>query len=348
MKTNQTLSFKVQLATILLAGFWLSACAKMDFKDAASSSSSGDVTGAGLDRGPASDPGTNPVGGDGNGGGGGTNPPSMPPVGDGSGAGGDSSPPGIPPVGGDGKCVPRVADITRPTKILFLVDTTGSNAYTSDIYDGSVLIGQAPATDASKSFRYNSISNFMRQYSAKTNFKWGLISFAKTASNSGAQGLLNSGNSQNPIFGTSAAALSALEMFKNTVRDEGETHYTPLMALAAKAIQSDADFSNTQTQYFVLLVSDGMPNDPLVTSYNSARITELTGLAADRIKVSSVFYTSLVTSPILDRTRIYLKDLVRRAQGIYAEVTGTNANIPAFNFNDIIPGTPGDPNCPSM
>lgn len=339
MKAEKSSFLCSQKMSFIFVGLFLNACADVQFKDGASSASPSQSVSGSVDRGPASDSGISPVGGDGS-------AVVIPPV---SGGGPDTNPPGgVPPVGGDGKCVPKVADILRPTKILFLVDTTGSNAYKSDIYSGTTLIGQAEATDPTKSFRYNSISQFVKQHSMKQNFRWGLIHFSKTASNTGAQALINSGNNQSPLFSSADTALSALEVFKNNTRDEGDTHYTPLMALAAKAIQNDADFSKLDSQYFVLLVSDGMPNDPQATSYNSMRISELTGLAAGRIKVSSVFYTSLTMSPILDLTRTYLKDLVRRAQGIYAEVTGTSPGLSNFNFNDIIPGTPGDPNCPPI
>lgn len=339
--------FRIVVAALFLS---LAACAKMEFKEGESSGSSTNGTANSADA--AGGAGSiTPVGGDGTGTttpgggtGGGTNTGSGTPVGGG----------GVTPVGGDGQCVPAVADILRPTKIIFLIDTTGSNAYASDILDTTgQKIGVAPATDPTKSFRYNSVSNFIKQYSMKTNFKWGILSFSKTATNTGAMALLNSGSMSNPLLGTSAQALTAVENFRQSSIDEGNTHYTPAMAMAAKAITTDADFSNPQSQYFVILVSDGMPNDPSPNVYTSNRISELTGLAPGRIKVSVVFYTSLSSTStlpehqkILGDTRLYLKDIVRRAEGIYGEVTGTSPGISNFNFNDVIPGTPGDPNCP--
>ena len=70
----------------------------------------------------------------------------------------------------------NVENIYRKTKILFLVDTSGSNAAaTYNIINGQTV--QTPATDPSKSFRGGAINTFFQTYQHKSNFSWGLHDF---------------------------------------------------------------------------------------------------------------------------------------------------------------------------
>ena len=90
-------------------------------------------------------------------------PPTTPPV--------VTVPPPKPP---PPVCEP-VAAITRLTKILFLVDMSGSNRY-------SAVVGEheertVPATDPEKKFRIGSIRRFVEKFQNKKNFQWGFVTF---------------------------------------------------------------------------------------------------------------------------------------------------------------------------
>src|SRR5207253_6210232 len=73
--------------------------------------------------------------------------------------------------GDDSNCSPQTSSAAKIVKILFVVDTSGSNAGEG---------GEVP-TDPGKKWRSGTINNFINAYSAKTNFQYGLITFQGTS-----------------------------------------------------------------------------------------------------------------------------------------------------------------------
>lgn len=332
MKLKNQGKYFLLIMLIISAALWIQGCSDVEFGKS-------DGSNSGLRSPDSEDPidnspdGGNPgIGGDGTGG--------TP------GIGGDGS--GTPGIGGDGTCVPSVAAITRPTKIMFLVDTTGSNAYTTTnigpFPNGSYL--STTATDRSKSFRFNSIKNFVEKYKAKTNFSWSMATFAdhtKMAPTTPKSiALINDGNNQNAVFTSTLTQVNtAVQKFYAEGVDEGETPFYAAINMAIGAVRRDRDLANPTTQYLILLITDGMPTD----SYDAAHVAQLTGLAPGRVKLSTIFYSSITPSGYhYDYFVAYLRDIARRGAGLFSFAQSTSTSI-NFAIDDVIPGTPGDPNC---
>lgn len=172
-------------------------------------------------------------------------------------------------------CLGNPQSVEAPTKILFLVDISASNAipdYTS------------PATDPNKTLRGGAIQKFFNQYASDRNISWGLEVFG----NDTATSLL--GENANPKFSASSEEMQrALNQFFN-LQDFGSTPYRAALKLAQRTLSLDTQNSALNTQYLVVFISDGVP-DPYVAD-NTLRgdIDSLINLAPGRIRLSTVYY----------------------------------------------------------
>ncbi len=262
-------------------------------------------------------------GGDGGPGAGPTTPTSEDPGNTGS--GGDGTPP--PPA----ECIPNVESITIPTKIMFVVDTSGSNAYTSTFMVGGNMTTVAP-TDPHKTFRTTAINNFLNKYGHKDNFQWSFVTFAQPDNQTNfAHALINSGNDQSPVFSADPNKLTdALTQF-NAVADLGITPYYSAMNMAIKAIQEDPDLnSDKKPQYFVIMLTDGMPTD----KYNSKDASLLTSIAPGRVRLSAIFYTSLSDGSFAEQ---FLKAVTTTGGGVFVSAKNSDTGT-MIQIDDVIPG----------
>lgn len=231
-------------------------------------------------------------------------------------------------------CTERtVAAITRMTKILFLVDTSGSNnMYTRLSGTQQCLSGDsdfascALPTDPNKTFRGGSLQNFLNNYSNKTNFQWGFITFADDY----AQALINSnGNDQNPYLSSNPSAMqSALNTFYS-MEDNYATPYQAALELAKKAIQNDRDLnSSSNPQYFVVLLTDGFPTDynALNGAFDSnavqSDISALVNVAPGRVSLSTIYYGHNDSN-----AQSLLNSMAQMGNGQFANVNNTSAGI---------------------
>lgn len=258
--------------------------------------------------------------------------------------GGETASPGepgiVPPTTTTTTCTTsNVEAISRPTKILFLVDTSGSNAETT--YNPGTCgqsVCPSPATDPRKSFRGGALSDFLSRFSHKANFNWSFATFSQDH----AEALVNSGYDQSPTFAADPNVMQyALNIFAS-MRDYGNTPYHAALSLAATAIMNDPDrASPAQPNYFVILLTDGFPTDYYVNgNFNlqlmTSDVQNLLATAPGQVNLSTLYY-GLTNDP----TAIsLLRNMASMGGGQFAAATSTSQ----FKIDDIIPGS--QRNCP--
>ena len=239
------------------------------------------------------------------------------------------------------KCT--VTDTNRLTKILFLVDTSGSNVLYTRLNGTQQCFNTDPdfascvlPTDPNKAFRGGVIQNFLTDHANKTNFHWGFITFADDS----AHAMINSnGNDQRPYFSASAGTMqSTINQFYN-VEDDYATPYQAALELAKRAIQNDRDLNSTeQPQYVIVLLTDGYPTDynalngQLDTGAIQSDINALKNIAPGRVTLSSIYYGHNNPNAIN-----LLSWMSQSGDGQFANVNSGNTS---FKIDDVIPGTP--------
>jgi hypothetical protein len=219
------------------------------------------------------------------------------------------------PAPSSASCDPTLQVITRLTKLLFVVDTSGSN-YVSD--------SLGPGTDPDKSLRGGSIQQFFTNYSSKPNFQWGLIYFQQTQ----AYPLVNG-------FTQSTAVMqAAIDTFMN-VLDQGATPYLAALATASQEIADDPDLhAMTQPQYVVVFLSDGEPSDVADNASGSAQIVSavqsLVALGPSQITFNAVYYG--VADPTASSL---MQSMAQAGGGKFLDINANPANK-SFQIEDTI------------
>lgn len=236
----------------------------------------------------------------------------------------------------------NVGSITRMTKIIFLVDTSGSNAIrTRGAGTAECLPGDADyyttcslPTDPTKSFRGGVIQDFLNTYSVKSNFHWGFITFKDNY----ATALINNmGNAQSPWLSPNPAHMqSALTQF-NGITDYYATPYQAALEMAKAAIRNDADLNSAaEPQYFIVMLTDGFPTDynalngSLDLNAIQSDINELKNIAPGRVNLSSIYYG--VDNPSAINLLSWMSNL---GNGQFANVNNSNTT---FKIDNVIPG----------
>lgn len=231
-----------------------------------------------------------------------------------------------------------VETILRKSKILFLVDTSGSNAYATYNPVGNQSV-YTQATDPTKSFRAGAIQNFVTTYQHKTNFHWSFATFSEGE----AYAYINSGTYQTPVFSANAAVMTdAVTRFRSQI-DEGDTPYGAAIRLATKAIANDPDLSSAdKPNYYVILLSDGFPSD-YVDSRGSfdatvmkSDVANLLARAPGRVSLSTIFYGTMNIPSAISA----LQQIAAAGGGQSASVNVTNSS---FKIDDVIASTSACP-----
>ncbi len=250
----------------------------------------------------------------------------------------------LPSIASNNTCTDsNVGAITRMTKIIFLVDTSGSNAIrTRNAGTAECLPGDADyyttctmPTDPTKSFRAGVIQNFLNTYSVKTNFHWGFITFKDNY----ATALINNmGNTQSPWLAADPVHMQSAINQLYGITDYYATPYQAALEMAKTAIRNDADLNSTaQPQYRIVMLTDGYPTD-----YNALNgsldlnaiqndINELKNIAPGRVSLSSIYYG--VNNPSAINLLSWMSNL---GEGQFANV---NNSDPTFKIDNVIPGT---------
>lgn len=168
-------------------------------------------------------------------------------------------------------CENQLQQLTIPIKLLFIVDTSGSNA--SD-----------PGTDVNKVVRGQSIQEFFNLYKNKTNFHWAINIFSGTESHR-----LISGFTANP-----ATMQQAINNFMN-VSDTGQTPYMAALNLGQTFLTEDTSRTQ-QTKWVVVFLSDGMPNPSVDQTTLNNKVAQIIGLIPGQVSFNTVYYGPNSTS----------------------------------------------------
>lgn len=242
---------------------------------------------------------------------------------------GTVTPLGTPVPGATPTC--GVETIYRKTKIMFLVDTSGSNsqAVYNNINGQNVL---TPASDPAKRFRGGAINDFFTAYQHKTNFRWSFSTFQ------GSSALAYIGTNSTPRFSVNSSDMgTAIQSFYNST-DDGETPYAASIALATGAVAQDPDLNSAdQPNYFIILLSDGFPTDytdmngNFKTAQMQSDVSALLAKAPGRVTLSTIYYSA--TSQSIPVAVSDLQQIATAGGGMFANV---NTASNTFKIDDVI------------
>ena len=319
-QTNRTQLSKVAL--MIAMSFLMPGCNKIAFTGAGISSSApqggvpNPIPGSESNGAPqAGEPGAT------NGGspGGGSNSPVPP-----NQSGGGSGPvvgPVNPPV-----IVPPVVDpcsltTTRLTKVLFLVDQSGSNY-------GFFGLG---GTDSKKKFRQGTIQKYFDKYKNHNNVQWGFMSFAGTT----AKDLV--GQSGVNAFTSDITKMQAAISAFGVSDDWGDTPYKAALRVVTNAITADPDLNTrANPQYYVIMLTDGYPTDIDSNQEVKGIVQNLASLGANQVSLNTVFYGAQGTDEASAAIEL-LSDMAAEGKGQFQNVNNPSSVI---NIDDLI-----HPNC---
>lgn len=158
------------------------------------------------------------------------------------------------------------------TKVLFVVDKSGSNATTDP-----------------NSYRVSTITGFFQKYATNTMVKWGVVVFNGTDS----QAYINNGSPQQPTFSSDVTEVQAAVTRIGTEGDNGATPCRSALSMARAAITYDMTVKpNEISSYVIVFLSDGTPTDyGTPTIDDSAIDTDVQNLkTAGRVSLSTVYY----------------------------------------------------------
>ncbi|MGE0634106.1 MAG: hypothetical protein AB7O96_16950 [Pseudobdellovibrionaceae bacterium] len=227
--------------------------------------------------------------------------------------------------------------ISKPVKVLFVVDKSGSN----ETGNGPSGIG----SDPNKTFRYNAMNDFYQQHRSKPNLSWGFISF----NDKSAKAFINKdGNLGYAQFSNSSQDMeNALGNF-NATKDAGGTPYKAALEMVENVIEGDIALSSVESDYLVAFVTDGVPSDYCVDTNETIcpdnideerinqDLTRVLALAPSRIQFGTVYYGPQDVSAE--------NRLARMASMGGGQFVNTNIAGSTMALNDVI--TVPKPNCP--
>lgn len=225
--------------------------------------------------------------------------------------------------------------VSVPVKILFIVDTSGSNVRATKNHGVSLC---EPAfetcvapTDPFKSFRSQSIGKFFDLYKSRSSFSW---SFTTFSNNSSVPYMIEQGR---PVFSDGTAMQDALDRFTQA-GDAGDTPYLSGLASAYDAISADPGRTQSGSAaplYYIIFLSDGYPTDALLgdrvdSARLSSEITSIVALAPGRVSLSAVYYSTNF-DPVAASTMTAMA-----ATGGGQFINANTATTASININDLI------------
>lgn len=181
-------------------------------------------------------------------------------------------------------CTGLLINVSKPVKILFLVDNSGSNI------DNEYPAGQFnKGTDNGKVWRSSILNAAIDRYKANTHISFGLATFSDNATVS----QIKSASGQ-PTFSNDQNIVQAgVENFKNT--PEGpHTPYQSALFFARDLIRQDiAENPGENAAYSVVMLSDGVPSEGAYDRNPDLVITDaqsVMDVSPGKIRLNSVFY----------------------------------------------------------
>ena len=190
--------------------------------------------------------------------------------------GAQATTPKTPP--GSTTCTGNLGSTTRLTKMIFVLDMSGSNSSSPGCALGP------NCTDDGKKMRAGSIQKFFDDYGSHSNFTWALEVFQGTTA-SALTGGTNLG------FTNALGMQSAITNFES-LPDAGDTPYVAALDMARAAIAGDADLNSVKNpQYIIVFMSDGQPDGAGDTPGTIlGEIAAIEALSPGKISFNSVYY----------------------------------------------------------
>jgi len=192
-------------------------------------------------------------------------------------------------------CQTQLIDSLKTVKILFLMDTSGSNTGT----DG---------TDIGKKWRTQVLQNVISRYQSKSNFYYGLATFQNSSATP--QITVDS----KAVFSNQMDIVNqGIDRFEATP-DDGRTPYQPTLMLAKDLIAQDlAKNPSSETSYVVVMISDGRatdyPNGPDSIIPDAQAVM---AVAPKQITLNSVYYYAAAA---IATDTPYLQNIAKVGQG---------------------------------
>jgi hypothetical protein len=217
-----------------------------------------------------------------------------------------------------------------PTKVLFMVDTSGSNVQmTTNACAGGFC--QDPPSDPNKSFRMGGIMSFFSQFQNANNFSWGLLTFSAGQS-------YNLTGGQQSIFTNSPSVMANAINSLGQVPDQGDTPYQLAFNTAQQSIAADPQ--SAQSNYFLILVTDGYPTDFYDGTGNvqtQAVLNSVGGLvntSPGHVTLSTLYYHNGPSDPTASGL---LQQMAQTGRGEFADVNTANTSL--YPISQLVPGT---------
>ncbi len=224
-------------------------------------------------------------------------------------------------------CVIPPAEKGKYTRVLFIVDVSGSNATDVKQESGEVV----PASDPTKDRRYNAMNKFFQENKDNTFISWGLEVFSYD--NSGLQLIDNNINGVTRNFGDSNEFSKALAKFKGT-KDSNGTPYLAAVSSARKALENEVKYLKTlnleeEPSYHIIFISDGFPTDKSEeTIFGEIDLLKV-AVGTGQLYLSTVYYNSATQdSPIFIPPKDLLKKMAEHGKGRFQDASqGADINI---------------------
>jgi len=209
--------------------------------------------------------------------------------------------------GNDPTCSPNMVTANKIVKVLFVMDTSGSNAAGQ---------GSISPTDPNKKWRSATINNFINKYGYGSNFYYGLTTFQNSSSTPDIV------QSKQGIFSNDQSTVQAgIQKFENT-SDAGYTPYKAALSLAKNIISYDLQNNASQNAaYVMIMVSDGMATDYSDPSEVIPDAQAIENLAPQQISLNSVFY---FPDQADDSQTDYLKNIANVGGGVFIKANSNS------------------------
>lgn len=216
--------------------------------------------------------------------------------------------------GGAQQCQTVLQNLTVPVKVLFVVDTSGSNAASAGY----------PGSDANKLMRGGSIQQFFTTYGQKTNFNWGFIVFQGAT----ASALIGYSSLQPAFTALPNVMQTAINNFYG-IADYDKTPYESALQLTYTTIANDTGRASN-TKYIVVFLSDGIPDPAVADLTLSSEIQSILNLSPGQISFNTIYY-GLADVDASNRLRM----MASAGQGQFLD-TNANPTGKSFAIQDVI------------
>lgn len=211
-------------------------------------------------------------------------------------------------------CRVDVASTTKNIKVLFVIDTSGSNASGGNGNQG---------TDLNKVWRLATINSFLNAYGAKSNFSFGFVTFQGTKASS----LIMEGN--RGVFSSSLSQANQAVAAFQQVPDKDNTPYDAALNAVKDMISYDQQkASSKDAAYVVVMVSDGYPTNSSYTNSTNGMsnlkndVKSILAVAPGQTSLNTVFlYNQNIPGA---SQKIYLETIASEGGGVFVEASSQN------------------------